>query len=152
MDNNFIFYRLRKINDWDEEKMRDLFQSVDFPVSPLSIFAWMKRDIYEGFEAMPDIALAALLNAFVLEKRGKKEGETIVNEEVLTNNLILRKIKIAYSFRDDDIIECLRLADIRIGKAELSAFFRDKKHSHYRICGDQFLRNLIKGIELKELK
>ncbi|MDR0802753.1 DUF1456 family protein [Fluviicola sp.] len=152
MDNNYIFYKLRKIFQWDEEKTGQLFKSVEYIVSPLDIFAWMKQEKYEGFQVMPDEALAALMNGFIAEKRGLKDGIIPVPETKLNNNLILRKLKIALSFKDDDIIETLKKADIRIGKAELNAFFRDPKHAHYRICGDQFLRNFLRGLQLKSLK
>lgn len=150
MDNNYIFYKLRKIYQWDEEKIGLLFKSVEYIVSPLDIFAWMKQEQYEGFKAMPDEALAALINGFIAEKRGLKDGIIPVPETKLNNNIILRKLKIALSFKDEDIIETLKKADIRIGKPELNAFFRDPKHAHYRICGDQFLRNFLRGLQLGE--
>ncbi len=150
MDNNFFFYKLRKIFKWDEEEMGKLYKSVDYTVSPLDLFAWMKQEQYEGFKVMPDQALNALLNAIIVSTRGLKDGQLPIHEEKVNNNLSLRKIKIAFELKDTDIIELLKLADIRIGKPELSSFFRDSKHPHYRICGDQFLRNLLKGIELKK--
>lgn len=149
MDNNYVFYKLRKIFDWNEEKIGELFKSVEYVVSPLDLFAWMKQEKYEGFKEMPDEALAALLNGLIAEKRGLKDGIIPVPEEILNNNIVLRKLKIALSFKDEDIVETLKKADIRIGKAELSAFFRDYKHPHYRPCGDQFLRNFLRGLEVK---
>jgi len=149
MDNNYIFYKLRKTFNWNEEKINELYRSVEYVVSPLDIFAWMKQDIYPGFKAMPDEPLAALLNGFIIERRGKKDGEIPVAEPKLNNNIIFRKLKIALSLRDEDIVEIMALADMRIGKAELNAFFRDPKHSHYRPCKDQFLRNFIRGMQIR---
>jgi uncharacterized protein YehS (DUF1456 family) len=149
MDNNYIFYKLRKTFNWNEEKINELYRSVEYVVSPLDIFAWMKQDIYPGFKAMPDEPLAALLNGFIIERRGKKDGEIPVAESKLNNNIIFRKLKIALSLRDEDIVEIMALADMRIGKAELNAFFRDPKHSHYRPCKDQFLRNFIRGMQIR---
>ena len=148
METNYVFYKLRKIFGWDEEKMGELFKSVNFMITPLELFAWMKQEKYEGFQEMPDEALAALLNALIVEKRGLKDGKRPETEKILNNNIILRKLKIALTFKDEDIIETLKKADIRIGKAELSAFFRDHKHPHYRPCGDQFLRNFLRGLEV----
>jgi uncharacterized protein YehS (DUF1456 family) len=149
MTTNDIFYKLRKIFSWDEEKIGDLFKSVDYPVPPPTLFAWMKQEQFEGFQIMPEEALAALLNAIIVEKRGLKDGQLPVHEKELNNNSVLRKLKIALSFKDEDIIESLRVSDMRIGKSEVSAFFRDPKHSHYRPCGDQFLRNFLRGLLLQ---
>lgn len=149
MENNYIFYKLRKTFKWDEEKIGDLYKSVEYPVSPLDIFAWMKQEQYEGFKEMPDQPLAALLNAFIIELRGKKDDEIPAHEEKLNNNQIFRKLRIALSLKDDDIIEIMKLADMRIGKAELGSFFRDPRHNNYRPCKDQFLRNFIRGLHIK---
>lgn len=149
MTTNDIFYKLRKIFSWDEEKIGDLFKSVDYPVPPPTLFAWMKQEQFEGFQIMPEEALAALLNAIIVEKRGLKDGQLPVHEKELNNNSVLRKLKIALSFKDEDIIESLRVSDMRIGKSEVSAFFRYPKHSHYRPCGDQFLRNFLRGLLLQ---
>ena len=34
-------------------------------------------------------------------------------------------------------------------EAEMSALFRKFGHSNYRTCGDQFLRNFLKGLTLR---
>ena len=42
----------------------------------------------------------------------------------LTNNDILKKLRVALKMRDDDIIKVLKLVDFNISKSELSAFFQ----------------------------
>ncbi|MCC6690988.1 MAG: DUF1456 family protein [Bacteroidia bacterium] len=64
----------------------------------------------------------------------------------LTNNDILKKLRVALQLRDDDIVEILKLVDFRITKAELGAFFRKEDHPNYRECGDQILRNFLNGL------
>ena len=63
--------------------------------------------------------------------------------------MIFRKLKIALNLKDEDILEILKLVDLRIGKHELSAFFRNPSQSQYRPCQDQFLRNFLHGMQLK---
>lgn len=146
MTNNDIFYKLRKIFHWDEEQMGNLFKSVDYIISPLDLFAWMKQEQFEGFKAMPDQALAALLNALIINKRGMKDGIIPEHEMELNNNLILRKLKIALSLKDQDIVDIFKLADMRVSKSEINAFFRDPKSPDFRWCKDQFLRNFLQGL------
>ena len=64
----------------------------------------------------------------------------------LTNNDIMKKLRVALKMRDDDIVEVLKLVDFRISKTELSAFFRSEDHPKYVECGDQFLRNFLNGL------
>jgi uncharacterized protein YehS (DUF1456 family) len=67
----------------------------------------------------------------------------------LTNNDILKKLRVALAYRDDDIIEVLKLVDFNISKSELSALFRKDDHEKYMECGDQILRNFLNGLVLK---
>lgn len=68
---------------------------------------------------------------------------------MLTNNDILKKLRVALSFKDTDILECLELVDFKITKSELSAFFRNIDHPNYKECGDQVLRNFLNGLIVK---
>ena len=63
--------------------------------------------------------------------------------------LIFMKLKIALSLKAEDVMAILELADFKISKHELSAFFRKPDHKHYRDCKDQILRNFLKGLQLK---
>ncbi len=64
----------------------------------------------------------------------------------MTNNDILKKLRVALQLRDDDIIKILELVDFRITKTELGAFFRNVDHPNYKECGDQVLRNFLNGL------
>ena len=65
---------------------------------------------------------------------------------MLTNNDILKKLRVALQLRDDDIVKILALKDFEITKTELSAFFRAEDHPNYKKCGDQLLRNFLDGL------
>ena len=65
---------------------------------------------------------------------------------MLTNNDIMKKLRVALKLRDTDILEVLKLADFEISATELSAFFRREDHEHYRPCGDQVLRRFLDGL------
>jgi len=65
---------------------------------------------------------------------------------MLTNNDILKKIRVALELRDDDIIEILKLNNFEITKSELNALFRKEDHPNYVPCGDQLLRNFLNGL------
>jgi len=64
----------------------------------------------------------------------------------MTNNDILKKLRVALKLRDDEIVEILKLVDFRISKSELGAFFRKEDHPKYMECGDQILRNFLNGL------
>jgi hypothetical protein len=64
----------------------------------------------------------------------------------MTNNDIFKKLRVALMFRDDEIVEILKLVDFKIAKSELGAFFRKEDHPNYMECGDQVLRNFLNGL------
>lgn len=65
---------------------------------------------------------------------------------MLTNNDILKKIRVALELKDEDIIHILKLSEFDISKSELNALFRKPDHPNYRECGDQLLRNFLNGL------
>ncbi len=68
----------------------------------------------------------------------------------LTNNDIIKKLRVALKLRDTDIIDILKLVDYEISKTELSAFFRAEDHEHYRPLKDQILRNFLNGLVIHQ--
>lgn len=149
MTNNDIIRRIRYIFDYSDDKMIAIFASADCEITRAELSDWLKKDDDPDFKSLLDYQLAAFLNGFINEKRGKKDGPQVAPEKKLNNNIIFRKLKIALNLKDIDIIEILDLADMRIGKTELSAFFRNPKQSQYRPCKDQFLRNFLQGLQIK---
>jgi uncharacterized protein YehS (DUF1456 family) len=77
---------------------------------------------------------------------GKQKGQLA---RAMTNNDILKKLRIALELKDTDIIEILKLADFEITKSELSALFRNPDHRNYKECGDQILRNFLNGLIIR---
>ncbi len=64
----------------------------------------------------------------------------------MTNNDILKKLRVALQLRDEDIMKILTLVDFKISATELSAVFRKEDHPNYVECGDQLLRNFLNGL------
>ncbi len=64
----------------------------------------------------------------------------------MSNNDIMKKLRVALKFTDDDIIKVMELANFRITKTELGAIFRNENHPNFKPCGDQILRNFLNGL------
>lgn len=149
MTNNDILRRIRYIFDFSDTKMIAIFGLVDHPVTRGQIGAWLKKEDDPAYQKCSDTQLAIFLNGLINDKRGKKKGLQPEPEKRLTNNIIFRKLKIALNLKAEDVLAIMALADMRISKHELSAFFRRPDHKHYRDCKDQILRSFIKGMQLK---
>ncbi|EAY24157.1 YehS family protein [Microscilla marina] len=149
MDNNNVLQRIRYIFDFSDDKMIRIFGQADLEVTRAEVSNWLKKEEDPDYAMLNDKLLATFLNGLINDKRGKKEGEQPKPEKRLTNNLILRKLKIALELKSEDLLEMLELAGFKLSKHELSAFFRKPEQRQYRVCKDQVLRNLLKGMQLK---
>ncbi len=149
MNTNDVLRRIRYTFNYNDSKMMAIFALADHKVSREQICNWLKKDDDEAFVTCPDVEMACFLNGFINEKRGKKEGEQPQPETRLTNNLVFRKLRIALNLKDEDVLDILSLADFRMSKPELSAFFRKPGHKHYRECQNQILRNFLHGVQIK---
>lgn len=64
----------------------------------------------------------------------------------MSNNDIMKKLRVALKLTDDNIVEILALVDFRTTKTEISAIFRNEEHPNFKKCGDQILRNFLNGL------
>ena len=149
MTNNDILRRIRYMFDFNDSKMIEIFDLANLDVSRAQVSDWLKKEDDPAYQNCTDIKLAIFLDGLIIYKRGKKEGPQLKPEKRLTNNIIFRKLKIALDLKADDVLDILGLANLRISKHELSAFFRKPDHKHYRECKDQVLRSFLKGVQLK---
>ena len=148
MNNNDVIRRLRYTFDFSDTQMIELFGLGSLEVTRTQISDWLKADDDEAHQVIPAQELAAFLNGFIVAKRGKKDGKLPALESTINNNIILRKIKIALSLKDVDMVEILGKADLKVSKHELNAFFRKPEQRQYRECKNQFLRNFLHGLQL----
>lgn len=149
MTNNDILRRIRYMFDFNDAKMISLFELTDTQVTREQISNWLKKEDDPAYQLCNDTQFASFLNGLIIEKRGKKEGPQPVPEQELTNNIILRKLKIAFDLKNEDVLEIMQLVDFRLSKHELSAFFRKPEHKNYRECKNQILRNFLQGAQQK---
>ncbi|WP_325895102.1 DUF1456 family protein [Grimontia sp. NTOU-MAR1] len=148
MTNNDILRRIRYTFDFKDKEVVEIFALADVTVTLEQVAAWMKRD--EGaFVQMNSLELSSFLNGLINLKRGKRDGEQPQPDAHLSNNMVFQKLRIALNLKAGDILEILELANFRLSKHELSAFFRKPDNKHYRQCKDQILRNFLMGVQLK---
>ncbi|MCL4129398.1 UNVERIFIED_CONTAM: hypothetical protein GTU68_065438 [Idotea baltica] len=152
MINNDVLRRLRYTFNYNDTQMIKIFALADEKVSREQICAWLKSEEDPTMKKCQDQVLANFLNGMIIKHRGKKDGEPPRKETRLTNNSILTKLKIAFNLKTEDMLAILDLANFKVSKHELSALFRKATHRHHRECKDQFLRNFLKGLQLKYRK
>lgn len=134
---------------FSDKKVIKVFNLADLEVSVEKAQGWLRKMDDPELVEITDRELATFLNGLIIEKRGKREGPQPEPEEFLSNNMILRKLKIALELTSDEILELCASIDKKLGKHELSAFFRNPNHRSYRPCLDQYLRNILNALLFK---
>ena len=151
MINNDVLRRIRYALDLNDAKMLEVFALGDLTLSRDDLLSYLKKDDQEGFVVLTNQYMDDFLTGLIAYKRGKLEDKPEQEKKPavpLTNNSILKKLRIALNFKEEDMLNTLKLADFNISKGELSAFFRQKGHKNYRECGDQIVRNFLQGVTL----
>ncbi|SOD14571.1 DUF1456 family protein [Pedobacter xixiisoli] len=64
----------------------------------------------------------------------------------MSNNDIIKKLRVALSLNSDQIIEICKLVNFTVTKSELGDIFRKEDHPNFKKCGDQILRNFLNGL------
>ncbi|MGZ3670556.1 MAG: DUF1456 family protein [Bdellovibrionota bacterium] len=118
------------------------------PQIPLEkIQQYLKSEDDPGFVACPEEVMAQFLDGMIYFRRGKDPARPPMAVELpVTNNIVLKKLRVAFELKEEDIVAVLRQAGFEVSGPELSAFFRRPGHPNYRECGDQYLRNFLKGL------
>ncbi|MCE9685569.1 MULTISPECIES: DUF1456 family protein [Shewanella] len=150
MTNNDILRRLRFVFDFSNAKMIKIFAKAGREVAVDDLINLLRKEEEEGYQACNDTTLCQFLDGLIIDKRGLKPGAEIPKPvSRLNNNMTFKKLRVALELREEDIISTLALADVQMSKSELSALFRNPEHKNFKECGDQILRNFIKGLSLK---
>jgi len=152
MTNNDVLRGVRYALDISTSAMAEIFSISGQTVAQDRILLLLKKEEEEGFVACPDALMEDFLSGLIVYKRGKQEGKPerpAQSTEPLTNNSILKKLRIALIFQEADMLDILQQAGNPVSKSELSALFRKAGHKNYKECGDQFLRNFLKGLALR---
>ena len=161
MTNNDLLRRLRYAFDFSNLAAARLFSlnpSSAISLSADDLMARLAKEEDENYIACSDAELAAFLDGLIVSKRGLREPSQATaknspqdktTELRLSKNDILKKLRIAMSYRELEMLATLKAGGSDLSKAELGAFFRNPKHKHYRACGNQVLRNFIKGLTAK---
>ncbi len=147
MTNNDILRSFRYALDLSDAQVVTLFDKIGFKFDLEVVKGLFRKEDQPGYTSCDDDMLLAFFDGLILDRRGpRKPGSPLPPPETLSNNLILRKIRIALELREKDMLTTLKLGGMQISRGELSALFRKPGHRHYRECGDQLLRNFMKGL------
>jgi len=150
MINNLVLRRLRYALNLRESNMVEMYKLVDVTIKSTTISSLLLREDHEGFLECTDVVLAQFLDGMIIKHRGLpadgKAPAPVAEDIRLSNNIILKKIRVALELREEHLLEIMQKADFEFSKSEMSAFFRKVGSRQYKPCGDQMMRNFLMGM------
>lgn len=152
MINNDVLRSIRYMLDLSDGKVVEITQLADpgFPIDKADVDAFLKKDNEDGYVECSNAVLAHFLDGLVIHRRGRNPDlPARPVEKRVNNNVVLKKLRVAFELKDVDMHEVFEAAGFPISKPELSALFRQPGHKNFRLCGDQLLRNFLKGLTLR---
>lgn len=147
MLNNDTLRSIRYMLDLGDVHVVDILGLTGLKTTRDEVAAWLAKDDEPGFAPLSDAVMAHFLDGLIVHRRGRDESQPPRPVETrINNNVVLKKLRVAFELKEDDILAIMQEAGFRVSKGEINALFRQPRHSNYRACGDQFLRNFLKGL------
>jgi len=157
MNTNDVLKRVRFAVRMSDAGMMEALALGGRPISREELDSYFLKEEEEGYALCPRNVLEALLDGMITKKRGVRESAPGAQSAqvpsaraaaaaTLDNNMILKKLRIAFELKEEDLLEAMKLGGMELSKNELSALFRRKDQKNYKECMDQFLRNFLAGL------
>jgi len=152
MINNDVLRSIRYLLDLSDSKVVAITQlaAADFAINQADVQAFLKKDDADGYAECSDLLLAHFLDGLVIHRRGPNPDQpprAVLSR--INNNVVLKKLRVAFELKEADLHQIFDDAGFPVSKPELSALFRQQDHRNFRPCGDQLLRNFLKGLTLR---
>lgn len=150
MSTNEILKACFTLVDVSEEKMVEIFKLGGFTLNPKTLSGYLKQKDDKEFLDCGYEALGSFLDGLIIYKRGESNQKSTDEDVRLNNNLILKKLRIAYELKEVDLYAIFDSVDIDISKGELSSLFRKEGHKNYKACPDSILQLFLEGLIICE--
>jgi len=148
LSTNEILYRIQKALKLSMEDMLEAYNSEDYKMEGLHLEALLQRRLDKGFELCSYEELGVFLDGLVTLKRGPSPKKSTDAEVVeLTNNLILKKLRIALELKENETEIIFGLAEVELSKQQLASLFRKETHKNFKPCSPELLMSFLEGLD-----
>jgi uncharacterized protein YehS (DUF1456 family) len=149
MTNNDTLRRLRYALNITDAQVAEIISLTGRATKSHEVGTWLNREDEAGFIKLKDMDLCRFLDGLIIQKRGPHpSGNAPEPLEFLSNNEVLKKLRIALELKEDGVLAAFKKAEFEVTKAELSSFFRKDGHRNYRKVPEQVLRKFIHGLSV----
>lgn len=148
MKTNDILYKIQKALNLTQEEMLEAYKLAEYTMDATHLDSLLKRRQDEGSKLCSYEELGVFLDGFVILKRGPSPKKKNDDEAVeLTNNLILKKLRIAMELKEAETEIIFSLGEAELSKQQLASLFRKEGHKNFKECSDELLMAFLDGLD-----
>ena len=148
MQTNDILFKITKALSLEVKEIIEAYKLASYEMSEERVINILKRRQDKGFEEATFEELGVFLDGLVRLKRGMSEKEINEDEIVeLTNNLILKKIRVAMELKEAELVILFALAEVDITKRQIGSLFRKEGGKNFKACSDELLNAFLYGLD-----
>ena len=148
MQINDILFNLTKALSLSQEEMIKAYALADYKMTQEHLESILKRRQDKGYKEATYEELGVFLDGLVLLKRGPSD-KVVTDEEAvsLTNNLILKKVRVAMKLKEAELIILFALAEVELTKRQIGSLFRKEGTKNFKVCSDELLKAFLEGLD-----
>lgn len=150
MTNNDVLRSIRNLLGANNSKIVEICSLDGLKIPKTEIENFMRSEEDRDYVACPDGIMVHFLDGLIYHLRGKDESRPPMPKELpVSNNLVMKKLRVAFQLKEEDMLSLINDSGMKFSKGELSAILRKRGHDNYRVCGDQVLRYFLKGLTMR---
>jgi uncharacterized protein YehS (DUF1456 family) len=151
MDNNELMRSIRDALKLDDATLIQIFKESGREFGLSAVSAFQKKKDEDDYLPCANPVMGFFLDGLIIHNRGRQEGSSPEAAKPiieLSNNTILKKLRIALDLKEEDMVGILKKGGVDMTKLDITALFRKEGHKHYKECDDKLLRSFMKGAAL----
>jgi uncharacterized protein YehS (DUF1456 family) len=148
LNTNDILYKIQKALNLSQEEILEAYALESHEMSAEHLDTLLKKHQDKAFQHCSYEELGLFLDGLVTLKRGPSPKRSNEDEAVeLTNNLILKKLRIALELKEPETEIIFGLGEVALTKQELKSLFRKENHKNFKACPDALLMAFLDGLD-----
>jgi len=145
---NDILYKIKTALSLDNESMLKAYALANYSMSVERLECILKRHQDKGYAEASYEELGVFLDGLVLLKRGPSPKTANKDEVIdLTNNLILKKLRVALELKEAELVIIFALAEVPLTNRQVGSLFRREGGKNFKTCSDELLMAFLEGLD-----
>jgi len=148
MQINDILFKIKTALSLSDEDVIKAYSLAEYEMKKERLDSILKRRQDKDYAEANFEELGIFLDGLVLLKRGP--SDKVANEEeviALSNNLIMKKLRVALELKEPELIIIFALAEINLSKRQIGSLFRKEGTKNFKEASDELLMAFIEGLD-----